>query len=163
MPAIVTDTTPLNYLVLIQAADILPKLYGTVLIPTAVKDELTHPNTPDEVRAWIGKPPSWLQIVGLQRPIALSLLEFDAGEREAISLASEQRPGFLLIDERDGAAAARRLGLTVTGTLGVLDLAATQELLDLPTMFDRLRQTTFRLPLRLMAQILEQDAHRKEK
>ena len=54
MQAIVADTTPLNYLVLIQAADILPKLYRTVLIPPAVKAELAHANTPAIVRAWIG-------------------------------------------------------------------------------------------------------------
>ena len=46
MQAIVADTTPLNYLVLIQAADILPNLYRTVLIPPAVKAELAHANTP---------------------------------------------------------------------------------------------------------------------
>jgi len=45
MQAIVADTTPLNYLVLIQAADILPNLYRTVLIPPAVKAELAHANT----------------------------------------------------------------------------------------------------------------------
>src|SRR5437879_13232274 len=50
MQAIVADTTPLNYLVLIQAADILPKLYRTVLIPPAVKAELAHANTPAIVR-----------------------------------------------------------------------------------------------------------------
>ncbi|SRR5713101_670814 len=163
MRAIVSDTTPLNYLVLIEAAEILPQLYGTVLIPTAVRDELAHPSTPELVRVWIGQPPSWLRIVVLQRPVDSSLLNLDAGEREAISLASEQQARLLLIDERDGATAARRQGLTVTGTLAVLDLAASHGLVNLETMFDRLRQTTFRLPLRLMAHMLEQDAQRKEK
>src|SRR5438552_1647227 len=45
MQSIVADTTPLNYLVLIQAAEILPNLYRTVLIPPAVKAELAHANT----------------------------------------------------------------------------------------------------------------------
>ncbi len=40
MQAIVADTSPLNYLVLIQAVDILPNLYRKVLIPPAVKAEL---------------------------------------------------------------------------------------------------------------------------
>src|SRR6266700_4411961 len=44
MQSIVADTTPLNYLVLIQATDILPELYRTVLIPPAVKAELAHAN-----------------------------------------------------------------------------------------------------------------------
>ena len=56
MQAIVADTTPLNYLVLIQAADILPNLYRRVLIAPAVKAELAHANTPAIVRAWISQP-----------------------------------------------------------------------------------------------------------
>src|SRR5438045_3109755 len=55
MQSIVADTTPLNYLVLIQAAEILPNLYRTVLIPPAVKAELAHANTPAIVRAWISQ------------------------------------------------------------------------------------------------------------
>jgi len=53
MQAIVADTTPLNYLVLIQAANILPKLYRTVLIPPAVQAELAHANTPRAARHFL--------------------------------------------------------------------------------------------------------------
>src|SRR5215469_13718543 len=56
MQAIIADTTPLNYLVLIKAVEILPKLYGGVLIPPAVKAELAHSNTPEQVRAWVAQP-----------------------------------------------------------------------------------------------------------
>src|SRR5467141_1064119 len=66
MQAIVADTTPLNYLVLIQAADILPNLYRRVLIPPAVKAELAHANTPAIVRAWISQAPPWLEVVSLK-------------------------------------------------------------------------------------------------
>jgi predicted nucleic acid-binding protein len=162
MRPIVADTTPLNYLVLIEADTILPKIYGTVLIPPAVRDELVHPSTPESVRSWMASPPSWLRITNLGLPVDSNLLHLDLGEREAISLASEQQAALLLIDERDGAAAARRLGLRVTGTLAVLDLAAVRGLLDLKIAFNRLRQTTFRSPLKLMASMLEQDAQRKK-
>jgi hypothetical protein len=43
-----------------------------------------------------------------------------------------------------------------------LDLAAGHGLIDLQIMFDRLRATTFRSPLRLMTTMLEQDAERKK-
>ncbi len=46
MQAIVADTTPLNYLVLIEAVDILPRVYGRVLDPPAVKAGLSDPKTP---------------------------------------------------------------------------------------------------------------------
>ena len=162
MKSIVADTTPLNYLVLIQVADILPSLYGKVLIPPAVKAELAHANTPDVVRTWISQPPSWLEIVNLKKPVDLALSHLDAGEQEAISLASELQASLLLMDERDGVAVARGRGLKVVGTLSVLDLAATRGFVDLQTMFDRLRETTFRSPQRLMASMLEQDAARKK-
>ena len=81
MQSIVADTTPLNYLVLIQAAEILPNLYGTVLIPPAVKAELAHTNTPAIVRAWISQPPQWLEVVGLKQPVDSALAHLDAGER----------------------------------------------------------------------------------
>src|ERR1700747_602849 len=150
MQSIVADTTPLNYLVLIQATDILPELYRKVLIPPAVKAELAHANAPAVVRAWISQPPAWLEVVSLKQPVDSSLEHLDAGEREAISLASELQAILLLMDERDGVSIARHRGLKVVGTLAALDLAAAHGLVDLQTMFDRLRATTFRSPVRLM-------------
>ena len=163
MQSIVADTTPLNYLVLVQATDILPELYRTVLIPPAVKAELVHANTPAVVRAWISQPPAWLEVVSLKRPVDTALEHLDAGEREAISLASELQAILLLMDERDGVTIARHRGLKVVGTLAALDLAAAHGLVDLQTMFDRLRATTFRSPVRLMVSMLEQDAERKKR
>src|SRR5712671_1891951 len=126
MQSIVADTTPLNYLVLIQATDILPELYRTVLIPPAVKAELAHANTPALVRAWISQPPAqppaWLEVVSLKRPVDSALEHLDAGEREAISLASELQAILLLMDERDGVTIARHRGLKVVGTLATWTL-----------------------------------------
>ena len=53
---VVTDTTPINYLVLIGHVDILPSLYSHVVIPQAVVGDLQHPRTPESVRAWIAAP-----------------------------------------------------------------------------------------------------------
>src|SRR5258706_6988668 len=90
MQSIVADTTPLNYLVLIQATEILPNLYRRVLIPPAVKAELAHTNAPDIVRAWISQPPSWLEAVPLKLPVDSTLSHLDAGEGEAISLGTRR-------------------------------------------------------------------------
>jgi predicted nucleic acid-binding protein len=163
MQSIVADTTPLNYLVLIQAAEILPNLYRKVLIPPAVRTELAHMNTPKIVREWISQPPAWLELVSLKRPVEPDLSHLDAGEREAISLAFELQAGLLLMDEREGVALARHRGLKVIGTLAALELAAVRGLVDLQTMFDRLNGTTFRSPIRLMTCMLEQDAERKKR
>jgi hypothetical protein len=49
---VISDTSPLRYLILIGQADLLPALYSEVLIPEAVADELNQPATPDPVRRW---------------------------------------------------------------------------------------------------------------
>ncbi len=55
---IVSDTSPINYLVLIQEIELLPKLFGEVVIPQAVLDELKQTRTLEAVKNWIdSKPP----------------------------------------------------------------------------------------------------------
>jgi predicted nucleic acid-binding protein len=63
MAVIVSDAPPLNYLVEIGAADVLPQLYGRVIIPPAVRAELNHVKTPKAVREWLSKSPAWLEVV----------------------------------------------------------------------------------------------------
>jgi len=128
-----------------------------------VKAELAHANTPAVVRAWISQPPAWLELVSLKRPVDSALAHLDAGEREAISLASELQAIPLLMHERDGLTIARHRGLQVVGTLAALDIAAAHGLVELQTMFERLRATKFRSPARLMVSMLEQDAERKKR
>lgn len=159
---VVVDTAPLNDLLQIGAVELLPTLYREALIPEAVRAELSHPQAPDLVRAWISQPPAWLQVVAAKGPISAELLWLDPGEREAIILASELPNALLLMDDRDGVAFARHQQLKIVGTLGVLDLASERGLVQLETMFERLQQTTFRLPLRLMTKMLEQDAARRK-
>ena len=54
---VVSDTGPLNYLPLIGAAEVLPPLYGAVIIPEAVRQEMMHPNTPEIVFQWASQMP----------------------------------------------------------------------------------------------------------
>ena len=83
---VIADTTPLRCLVVLGQIDLPPTLFGQVIIPPAVVGELRHPKAPAAVRAWIGSPPSWLEVRPLSlRPDAV-LLRLDAGEREAILL-----------------------------------------------------------------------------
>jgi hypothetical protein len=50
-------TGPLQYLVLIGAIDVVPRLFEAVTIPAVVQAELLHPVAPAVVRAWAGTPP----------------------------------------------------------------------------------------------------------
>lgn len=139
---VVSDTGPLNYLLWIDAIDLLPQLYGSVIIPEAVRQELAHTNAPERVRQWAAALPEW---VSVRTPAALLTLPLDIGEQEAISLAVEIDADLLLIDDRPGREVAEAQALIVTGTLGVLVLAAQHGLLDLEQALDRLRQTNFRV------------------
>ncbi|MGD1104000.1 MAG: hypothetical protein ABSA59_18280 [Terriglobia bacterium] len=86
---VIAGTTPLNYWVLIDRADLLPQLFGLVLIPPAVFNELNQPEASERVRNWVANPPSWLQVQSLRSPPDASLDYLDSGEREAIALAEE--------------------------------------------------------------------------
>jgi predicted nucleic acid-binding protein len=145
MKVVVADTGPLNYLTLIDAVDLLPKLFERITVPAAVYDELTDDGTPAVVRAWIAQAPSWLEVKpnpdrSPDRDVATIL---DEGERAAIVLAGAMGADLILMDDRDGVAFARAKGFAVTGTLGVLDLAAQHGLINLAQAFARLKATSF--------------------
>src|SRR5262245_24640113 len=127
---VISNTSPLNYLALIDLQDILPALFGKVLIPEAVWRELGSPAAPQPVKSWLDTSPSWLdrRVVSQIPP---ELQHLGSGEREAIALALSGDASLVLLDERRGRRVARDLGLAVSGTLGVLDLAARRGLVDL--------------------------------
>lgn len=144
MPVVVADTGPLNYLVQIDAIDLLPKLFDRVIVPAIVRDELTHPRAPAAVRAWAVSSPAWLEIRSnpdLARSLTAPRM-LDDGERATIALATELHADLILMDDRDAVAFARAQNFAVTGTLGVLDLAAQRGLIDLVEAFTRLKATT---------------------
>ena len=158
---VVSNTTPLHYLVLIEVVDVLHSLYGRVVIPPAVASELSHPVAPEQVRTWITRPPAWLEVVAEPVAADTDLARLDAGEREAIALFQARSANLLLMDDREGVRAARSRGVEVIGTLGVLDRAAEHRLVDLPSVLNRLEHTTFRTPSAIIRLLLEQDAERQ--
>lgn len=153
---VVSDASPLNYLVLIDAAHVLPALFGNVIIPQAVYDELSTPSAPDLVRHWIAHRPDGLLV---RRAIAKSdpeLQPLDSGEREVILLAEDLRADLIILDERAARQIATRRGLRVTGTLGVLNFAGHRDLLDITETVARLQRTSFRAAPKLYKWLLDQ-------
>lgn len=139
MKAVVADTGPLRYLVLIEVVDVLPRLFEQVLVPEIVAFELSRPSTPSPVREWLEATPAWL--TRQPGPPALAGLprQLGAGERAAIGLARALVDALLVIDDRAGIAAARERDIEATGTLGVLIRAAQLGLVDLRAALTRLR------------------------
>lgn len=141
---IVSNTSPLCYLVLIGHAPVLPKLYGDLATTRTVLAELLHVNAPPAVRTWAAAPPEWLKIHPDPVPRDNTLADLDPGERTAILLAEQLRANVVLLDEAAARALASQRGLKVAGTLGVLRDAAQAGLLKLPDALDLLRKTNFR-------------------
>src|ERR1044071_7343141 len=86
--------------------------------PPAVFQELQHPRTPPTVRTWMQDLPPWVRV---QAPTELdATLDVDEGERQAICLAREVAAAAILMDDRKRRSEAMRIGLRVTGTIGLL-------------------------------------------
>ena len=86
----------------------------------------------------------------------ISLKTLGAGERAAIALASSIGADLILIDERKGTAAALARGFDVTGTLGILRLAAQESLIDIADTLDRLKGTNFRYRQEMIDDLLNE-------
>jgi predicted nucleic acid-binding protein len=142
---VVADTTPINYLILIEEIDILAKLYGRVVIPRVVREELQRPRTPVKVREWTERPPAWLDVRTCSSVSDPALTRLDAGERAAITLAEELVAEQLIVDDPFARRIAESRGLSVIGTVGVLQEAAELGLLDLRIAIKRLQQTTAKI------------------
>jgi predicted nucleic acid-binding protein len=153
---VVSDTSPICYLLLIDEIDLLSQLYGQVLIPQTVRQELADKRSPTVVQAWIARPPKWLVIQMVDIISGSDLDNLDPGERAAIVLAEQQEADLVLIDDLLGRQIALSRQLNVTGLLGILDEAARQNLVDFPEVISRLQRTTFRASSQLIQSLLQQ-------
>lgn len=144
---VVSNTSPLRYLIAVGHAELLAGLFGQILIPTGVARELGNKSAPLTVRRWITHPPAWLQIHSLQSPPDAELVAtLDCGEREAIQLIVEKKADILIIDEWKGRAVAQRRGISLIGALGVLGYSYQRVLIDNPLkVLADMRQQGFRI------------------
>lgn len=151
---VVADTSQSTILILIEEIDILRTMYGKVVVPRAVHEELLRPSAPEVVRNWIDRLPAWLEIRNPVNAPDILLSSLDPGERDAIMLAAELRADRLLVDDRQGRHEAEKRGIPVMGTLGVLREAATLGLLDLRATVKRLETTSFYIAPEVLARLL---------
>lgn len=157
-PVVVADTSPVNYLILIGHVAVLPVLFGKVILPAVVRDELARPKAPLMVRDWIANPPEWLEVRPAAQGGDLALADLDDGERAAILLAMELHADLLLIDERRAAKTARSRGFRVAGTLAILGMAARRDLLSLADAVDLLKRTNFHYSQEILDQFLAEQS-----
>jgi predicted nucleic acid-binding protein len=140
---IVSNTSPINYLILIGHINLLSQLFGQIIIPQAVYSELSDISAPSPVQTWTATPPDWLKIRPVSQPSDAILDLLDPGERAAILLAQELNADLLLVDDMKARRTATERGLAITGILGILDQAATMQLINLSTAVQNLQSTSF--------------------
>jgi len=154
---VVSDTSPLRYLIFSGHVHLIQDIFGHVMIPSAVDRELRDAAAPSVVREWISRPPVWLEVVSSTAPGADLSKLLDQGEAEAIQLAMDVGAEFLLIDEHRGRSVAASRGATVIGVLGILLEAYRRRLITNPLeVLADLVGARFRLSPRLIVEFEEQ-------
>ena len=161
MPAVISDTTVLNYLSRIGQLGLLRLEFQQVLIPPAVFAELEkRPDLPGADDARRAMTEGWLEIRPPQNQNGVRSLRLTlgAGEAEAITLAQEIPSSLLLMDEADGRAAAELLKLNLIGTTGILLQARKANLVPhLKPLLDELIQSYgFRLSRKIYNDVLRE-------
>ncbi|MEM7516498.1 MAG: DUF3368 domain-containing protein [Planctomycetota bacterium] len=153
---VVVNTTPIITLALLNRLDLLRDLYGSVHIPPAVYDEVLA-GGPDRPGGSQLHAAPWIKRTQLQDPRRADLIsDLDRGEAEVIALAQETAAALVIIDERLGRRHAKRLGLSITGTLGVLLRAKSEGILPkVAPLIETLQQDGIRLGQGLVDRALE--------
>lgn len=119
--SVVCDTSPLILLAKIGRLELLSSLYGEVAVPTAVLAEIDAKPGKDaeKIRAQLQSQAFFLRDAP-HTVLQESPPELGAGEHAAIALALAMGAALVILDDQEGRAVARKQGLRVTGTLGVL-------------------------------------------
>lgn len=156
MPEVIADTSALQYHYQAELLDLLPTLYGSILVPEGVADEIAKGRSlgvslPDLAAE------SWIRVTPVAQPRLLLLaVDLGRGEREVLSLAVERPAALALLDDGLARRMARHLGIAFTGTLGVLLRAkAAGHLETVAPTIARLEALGFRLDPTTRSAILE--------
>jgi len=168
MREVVSDASPLIYAAKIGFFKSLGKLYGKILIPSAVYNEVVEKGVKKKaadalvIEEAVTK--GYLQVVELNErakaeiEVLTKTQDISTGEAEAIALAKQVKAELLIIDERNGTLAARVWGIKTVGLLGVIIEAMYQSLItfeELKTYYNRLIETEFRLKHRDYVKAME--------
>jgi len=154
---VVSNASPLVNLARIGQLIVLPQLFGHVLLPDAVWQEVVEDGRgqpgADEIRR-----ASWVERVAVSNQLLVHSLrlDLDPGEAEAIALAVEITADWLLMDERLGRETAGYFGLRYVGLVGILGAAKRRGILkELRPLLNQLRDVAgFRMSRALYTQVL---------
>ncbi|MEZ5449205.1 MAG: DUF3368 domain-containing protein [Thiolinea sp.] len=123
---VVCNTSPLIFLSKLKELELLSECFGEIHIPQAVKSEIGDLALPTSVNV------SAISEFG-KHYVAGALGVLHTGELEAIRLAEEIRADWVILDDLRARQKALRQGLSVIGTIGVLQLAQAKGLFSKET------------------------------
>lgn len=141
----VTNSTCLIGLERIERLDILPQVFSTITIPTAVAAE-------------VGIEADWLIVRTVENLAVVATLktQVDSGEAEVIATAMELGDVFVILDDRKARLLALQLSLKVIGTVGMLLRAKRFGVIaEIKPLLTALNQVDFRISQALIQKALQ--------
>lgn len=144
---IISDTSCFIILTKVGELELLHKVYGQVT------------TTLDIVNEYGEKLPDWVEIKDIKDKYRQQLLEMqiDKGESSAITLALETPDSTLILDDYKARKIAEHLGLSYTGTIGVIIKAKLLGIIpSIKPLLDKIRQTDFRISADIELQALKE-------
>ena len=143
---VVSDTTPIHYLILIGKEFILPSLFSEIIIPDVVFVEMSHTNAPAAIREWVAAKPNWAITKSGSERFLQKIIGLGKGETSAIAIAIEIGADAILMDDRRAIREADKNGLKILTTFALLELAAIEGLIDFGESIRELSKTNFHFP-----------------
>ncbi len=144
---IIADTSCFIILANINELNILRLVYGEITTTTTILYEFGE-DLPD-----------WVKIVSPvdKQKQAILELQVDKGEASAITLALELNNSTVVLDDLEARLLAKKLGITVTGTLGILAKAKLNGYIpSVKPLLEKIKQTNFRITPALEANVLKE-------
>lgn len=158
---VVSDTTPIISFLKVHRLELLKTLYGKIIVPGAVYQELTS-NSAYEMEREEVIHCDFISIGEIQNEESVKILRnvtgLDAGESEALVLYDEWNADLLLMDERKGRQIANKMSIQYIGTMGILMLSFDEGLLvaeEVKAIIDEMLENNIRLSHNLCVKVLQ--------
>ncbi len=157
---VVSDTTPIISLRKAGKLNLLKELFGEVFIPRAVYCEITCNPATDEKEITAIADNQFLRVIEVENQLAVYLLreqmKLGAGESEAIVLAESIQADLMLIDEKKARRITKEMGISITGTIGLLLCAKNAGyIINIKPILDKMTEQKFHISDRLYNEELE--------
>ena len=143
---VIADTSCLIVLSKINELDLLHRLYGNIITTLEVAKEFDEPL------------PTWITLNKISDKHVQQLLELqvDTGEASAIALALETADCTIILDDFKARKLAYKLGLKITGTIGIIVKAKQKDLIpSIKPYLKKIRDTNFHLSAEIELQALK--------